>query len=247
MKYVLAFLLVVLTSVSSANVQPVMAESNLAKDIILFEANTYRVSTEFNVHGMQKDKESAKTLFNVLARGDELSLLFTEQSAELAPSWNEYRSFVWKKHKQTGGEIDNYVFNDMRILHSKLLNIIVNVKKQINTELLPAKDLNKVNGILLIEQLASEYIEISANTFGVFGFAGNDHAIQIENRSEAFERVIAELKNIYADDAASLRKVKKLALRWKFIKNTLLAYNQRTAPFAVARTVDYIREQLVEL
>lgn len=50
MKYVLAFLLVVLTSVSSANVQPVMGESNLAKDIILFEANTYRVSTEFNVH-----------------------------------------------------------------------------------------------------------------------------------------------------------------------------------------------------
>lgn len=201
MKYVLACLFVLYTSVSSANVQPAMAESNLAKDIILFEANSYRVATEFNVYGMQKDKESAKTLFNVLAKGDKLSLLFSEQSAELAPSWNEYRAFVWKKHKQTGGEIDNYVFNDMRILHSKLLDVVASVKKQINTELLPAKDLNKVNGTLLIKRLDSEYIEISAATFGKFGFAGNDHAIHIEARNEAFERVISELKNIYADDA----------------------------------------------
>lgn len=247
MKYILVSLLVLFSSVSFANTETTVTERNLAKNIILFEANSYRVATEFNVHGMQKDKESAKTLFNVLARGDELSLLFSEQSAELAPSWNEYRAFVWKKHKQTGGEIDNYVFNDMRILHSNLLDIIANIKKQTDTELLPSKDLNKVIGILLIEQLASEYIEISAATFGVFAFAGNDNAIQIEARSEAFERVIVELKKIHADDITNLKKVKKIALRWKFIKKTLLAYHERTAPFAVARTVAYIREQLVGL
>lgn len=247
MKYILALFFTLLTSITSANTQSSMIESDLSKEIILFEANSYRVSTEFNVHGMQKDDTSQKALFNVLAKGDELSLLFNEYSQELAPSWNEYRSFVWEKHKQTGGEIDNYVYNDMRILHSNLLTTISDVRKQINSDLLPSKELNKLNGILLIEQLAAEYIEISAATFGVFGFAGNDYAIQIEARSEAFELVIEELKTIYSDDPDNLKKIKKLALRWKFIKSTLLTYNQRTAPFAVSRTVAYIRDQLVSL
>lgn len=245
MKYVLAFLLVVLTSVSSANVQPVMGESNLAKDIILFEANTYRVSTEFNVHGMQKDKKSAKALFNVLAEGDRLSGLFKKQSNDLAPSWKKYREFTWLKHTQANE--DSYVFNDMRILHRDLLVVIENVKKQLNSELLPHKDLNKANAVLLIEQLASEYLELSAATFGTFGFAGTEQAIQIEVRSAAFERTVRELEKVYVSEPQKLKLISKVALRWKFIKNTLLAYNERSAPFAVSKTVSYIREQLAHL
>ena len=135
----------------------------------------------------------------------------------------------------------------MRILHRDLLLIIADVKKQLNSDLLPHKDLNKVNAILLIEQLASEYLEMSAATFGSFGFAGTEQAIQIEVRSAAFERTVAELEKIYMEEPAKLKLIKKVALRWKFIKNTLLAYNQRSAPFAVSKTVSYIREQLANL
>ena len=87
----------------------------------------------------------------------------------------------------------------MRIMHKELLALITGVKKQVNSDLLPAKDLYKVNGILLIEQLASEYLEMSAATFGSFGFAGSEQAIQIEVRSESFERVIEELKKSNLD------------------------------------------------
>ncbi len=52
---------------------------------------------------------------------------------------------------------------------------------------------------------------------------------------------------LHSDDVDKLNAIKKLALRWKFIKNTLLAYNERSAPFAVARTVGYIRKQLAEI
>lgn len=222
-------------------------ESSLAKEIILLEANSYRVVTEFNIHAMQKDKASEQRLFDVLATGDQLSGLFVEQSKTLAPSWNKYRTFTWEKHNQVDNNIDTYVFNDMRILHKELLIVIESIKKQVNSDLLPARDLYKVNGILLIEQLASEYLEMSAATFGSFGFAGSEQAIQIEVRSEAFERIIAELKKIYSDDPNKLKSVKKLALRWRFIKSTLLAYNERSAPFAVSKTVGYIRKQLAEI
>ena len=76
--------------------------ANLAKEIILLEANSYRVVTEFNVYGMQKDKKSEQRLFDVLATGDQLSTLFADQSNDLAPSWSKYRSFAWAKHKQDG-------------------------------------------------------------------------------------------------------------------------------------------------
>jgi hypothetical protein len=233
-----------LASISAAEAS---GEANLAKEIILFEANSYRVVTEFNVYAMQKDKASEQHLFDVLATGDQLSMLFTEQSNTLAPSWNKYRTFVWEKHNQADGGIDTYVFNDMRILHKDLLTIVSSIKNQVNSDLLPAKDLYKVNGVLLIEQLASEYLEMSAATFGSFGFAGSEQAIQIEARSKAFERVISELNKLYSEDAAKLKAIKKLALRWKFIKGTLLAYNERSAPFAVSRTVGYIRKQLAEI
>jgi hypothetical protein len=194
---------------------------------------------------MQKDKKSEQRLFDVLATGDQLSVLFSEQSMALAPSWSKYRSFAWAKHQQAQG--DTYVFNDMRALHQELLSIITAVKKQVNSDLLPAKDLYRVNGVLLIEQLASEYLELSAATFGTFGFAGSEQAIQIEVRSEAFEQVIKELNVLHSDDVDKLNAIKKLALRWRFIKSTLLAYNERSAPFAVARTVGYIRKQLAEI
>jgi len=239
---VLLFSFVTLSSVSSAETSE---DANLAKEIILFEANSYRVVTEFNVYVMQKDSSSEQRLFDVLAKGDKLSALFADQTNELAPSWSKYRSFAWEKHKHESG--DTYVFNDMRALHKELLTIISGVKKKVNSDLLPAKDLYRVNGVLLIEQLASEYLEMSAATFGAFGFAGSEQAIQIEVRSEAFERVIAELNKLYIDDAGKLKVIKKLALRWRFIKGTLLAYNERSAPFAVSKTVGYIRKQLVKI
>ncbi len=231
--------------ISSASAQKGIGESNLAKEVILFEANSYRVVTEFNMYAMQKDKSSEQRLTEVLVKGDELSLLFSEQSKALAPSWDKYRTFAWQKHNQADG--DTYVFNDMRILHKDLLAIVESVKKQLNSDLLPARELNKANGILLIEQLASEYLEMSAATFGSFGFAGSEQAIQIEVRSEAFERVINELKKLHSENPIKLKAVKKLALRWRFIKSTLLAYNERSAPFAVAKTVSYIRKQMTEI
>lgn len=243
-KIVLFISFVVFATVTSAEEND---DVNLAKEIILFEANSYRVVTEFNVYAMQKDKSSEQRLLDVLATGDQLSSLFSGQSERLAPSWTKYRSFAWAKHNQVDGDIDTYVFNDMRILHKELLSIIDDVKKQVNSDLLPVKDLYTVSGVLLIEQLASEYLEMSAATFGTFGFTGSEQAIQIEVRSEAFERVIAELKKLYIDDAEKLKIIKKLALRWRFIKGTLLAYNERSAPFAISKTVGYIRRQLAEI
>ncbi|MFT6448440.1 MAG: hypothetical protein ACJAW8_000787 [Oleispira sp.] len=241
-KVVIIFSFFTLCSAATAAEQE---DVNLAKEIILLEANSYRVVTEFNVYGIQKDKKSEQRLFDVLAIGDELSALFIEQSSELDVSWSKYRSFAWTKHKRADG--DTYVFNDMRILHKELLTAIESVKKQVNSDLLPAKDLYRVNSVLLIEQLASEYLELSAATFGTFGFAGSEQAIKIEVRSKDFERTIEELKKQYTDDAAKTRSINKIALRWKFIKTTLLAYNERSAPFAVARTVGYIRKQLAAI
>jgi hypothetical protein len=247
MRFLLASAFLYFSVIFSSQAQLGLVEGNLAKEIILFEANSYRVVTEFNVHAMQKDKASEQRLFDVLAKGDELGALFQDQSSKLLPSWNKYRSFTWEKHNQADGDIDTYVFNDMRILHKDLLTIIEDIKKKVNSDLLPAKMLNKVNGVLLIEQLASEYLEMSAATFGTFGFAGSDQAIQIEVRSQEFEHVLTELKKAYVDDQVKLKAVKKLALRWKFIKSTLLAYNERSAPFAVAKTVGYMRKQLAEI
>jgi hypothetical protein len=100
---------------------------SLAKEIILLEATSYRVVTEFNVYAMQEDKQSEKRLFDVLARGDQLNSLFMDQSSALALSWSKYRSFAWEKHERAQG--DTYVFNDMRILHQDLLIIISGIKK----------------------------------------------------------------------------------------------------------------------
>ena len=246
MKPLLAQIVILCTLLSGAFANASgLQEENLAKEIILFEANSYRVVTEFNVYAMQKDKVSEQRLFDVLATGDRLSQLFGEQSKDLVSNWDQYRDFAWQKHAHADG--DTYVFNDMRILHRDLLLVVTMVKKQLNSDLLPNKDLNKVNAILLIEQLASEYLELSAATFGTFGFAGSEQAIQIEIRSTAFEQTIHELEKLYAEDAVKLKAVKKVALRWRFIKNTLLAYNERSAPFAVSRTVGYIRTQLAAI
>jgi hypothetical protein len=62
--------------------------------------------------------------------------------------------------------------------------------------------------VLLIEQLALEYLEMSAANFGSFSFAGSEQAIQIEVLSESFERFIAELNKLHNDDADKLKRFK---------------------------------------
>ena len=246
MKFILAQIIILCSffSIANANNRSI-EETNLAKEIILFEANSYRVVTEFNVYAMQKDAISERKLRDVLAIGDQMSDFFSEQSKMLSSSWDKYRNLAWDQHTHIDG--DTYVFNDMRILHRDLLINISEVKEQLSIDLLPSRDLNKVNAILLIEQLASEYLEISAATFGSFGFAGSEQAIKIETRSAAFERTIAELESLYVAEPDKLKLIKKLSLRWKFIRKTLLAYNERSAPFAVSRTVGYIRKQLAAI
>jgi hypothetical protein len=212
---------------------------------LFFRSQSFRLVNEFNVYAIQRNKKPEKRLFDVLTRGDQLSSLYADQLSALAPSWSKYRNFAWEKHPRAQG--DTYVFNDMRILHEDLLIIISGIKKQLNSDSLPAKDLYRVNGIVLIEQLASEYLELSAAILGTFGFAGIVQAIKIEVRSEAFERVIAELNKLHSGDKIKLKAIKKIALRWRFIKGTLLAYNERSALFAVSKAVGYIRKQLAEI
>lgn len=222
-------------------------ENQQAKTAIYLEAVSYRVVTEFNVHAMQKDKVSEQALFDTLALGDGYSDQLADVSKPLKQSWQKYRSFAWQKHDQADGDIDTYVFNDMRILHRDFLTIMEDVKKTLNTDLMSSADAQQSNALLLIEQLGSEYLEISAATFGTFGFAGSQEAIQIEKRAQAFENTLNALAKLTIDDQDKSRKVKKLALRWKFIKGTLLAYNERSAPFAVAKTVAFIRKQIQEI
>lgn len=222
-------------------------ETSSASNIIMLEAISYRALTEFNVHTMHKDKESEQRLSDVLVQGDELSDSLKADSAKLPPAWSKFRNYMWSNHYQQDGDIEPHVFNDMRLFHRQLLELIDDMKIQLNVDLLPPKDLYRINALLLAEQIASEYLEVSAATFGAFDFAGSHEAIQIEKRTEAMDRVINELNKFYSDQPEKVKQVRKLALKWKFIKGTLLAYNERSAPYAVARTVSYIREQLLAL
>lgn len=241
MKYVLVVLSLVFSVAVSA------LETSLAKTTIYLEAVSYRVVTDFNVHAMQKDKISEQSLFDTLALGDGYSEQLASTSKPLKQSWQKYRSFAWQKHNQSDGDIDTYIFNDMRILHREFLTVLSGVKQELKTDLMDPAEAAQSGALLLIEQLGSEYLEMSAATFGTFGFAGSEEAIQIENRAKAFDRILNELKKLYIDDSDKSRQINKLALRWKFIKGTLLAYNERSAPFAVAKTVSFIRKQIQEI
>jgi hypothetical protein len=55
------------------------------------------------------------------------------------------------------------------------------------------------------------------------------------------------MKKMYSDDSEKLRGIKDAALRRKFIKGTLIVYNERSAPFAIFKTVGYIRKQLAKI
>jgi hypothetical protein len=69
------------------------------------------------------------------------------------------------------------------------------INRQLNSDLSPVKDLNRENCVLSIEQLASGNLETSVSTVGLFGIIVSEQSIQIEKRSEAFKKFIAELKN----------------------------------------------------
>ena len=89
---------------------------------------------------------------------------------------------------------------------------------------LPPAQNTELKLLLGLDKMLSGYIFFNATLFG--GHASGD--THIESEYQPFEQNLSQLKNDALKD--------ELARKWRFIKETLLAYNERSALFVVDRT-----------
>lgn len=234
-----AFLLLVLLSFQLHAKQT----ASYVQDVLNFELVTYQLTTEFNMLKHNEVGQDFNDLKKVLDSGDALSVRIDPNGKDLKPAWDKYRAYAWSKRADSQGETDVYIFNDMRALQNEVDKVVEALKKNLSLEMLTQIDKEKLESLLLLDQMSAEYAELSAAAFGVFAFTG-ERSVKLNGRVELFDKKLESFKALVKNNSKAKSTLRKAALRWKFIKKTILTYTDRTAPFVVVKTIKKIKSEL---
>lgn len=235
---------VLLSLIVSSAVHADVKNPEYIKNFLKFEIVTYQVITEFNMLNQSEAGQDFAELRAVLKQGDDLAAKIETGTNHIVKSWQAYRDYSWAKRDASQGETDAYIFNDFRALQNDLTAIIESERKKLDFELVQRIEYTRLESILLLEQMSAEYVELSAAAFGLFAFTG-ERSVKIDARAAQFEANLNQLSSMLEKDKAATKKLKKAKLRWRFIKKTLLAYTDRSAPFVVVKTMKKIKEELL--
>jgi len=217
--------------------------ADYVKDVLNFELVTYQLTTEFNMLKHNEVGQDFNDLKKVLDSGDVLSARIDPNGKALKPAWDKYRTYAWDKRADSQGETDAYIFNDMRALQNEVDAAVEALKKDLSMEMLTQIEKEKLESILLLDQMSAEYAELSAAAFGVFAFTG-ERSVKLDGRAEEFDKKLEGMKALVEKNPKAKSTLRKAALRWKFIKKTILTYTDRTAPFVVVKTIKKIKSEL---
>ena len=217
------FLLLLLTGLIS----PCLAAS---RDLTLFEANAYHLSTAVAVLALQQAAPKAqKQLDTVIARGNQL--LQSKQWPLIAQQWQESLAFIAEKRDIAAAGSEAGFPNELLVVQGKLYAAIEQRSAS-------ASDRNDAStrdmALLTLEMITAEYMLFNINIFG-------GHAVieaSIEHNVALFRDELAALKAQDSDLGKDLMR------RWTFVEGTILDYNNRSAPFIVLRTADGLRAKI---
>lgn len=216
MKYLVCGLALWFMSTASFAVSP-----ELVKQRALMEALAYRTMATMSLCSLQDSQAAQRRLDTILKLGDEYSQQLAQEWPAITRQWRQTEQFIVEN--RSSETLQQAAFAARLQEHMEQLFAAFEQDRPSLVSLPPAQNA-ELELLLGLDKMLSGYIFFNANIFG--GHASGD--THIESEYKKFEQNLGQLKNENLRD--------DLGRKWHFIKDTLLAYNERSAVFVIDRT-----------
>ena len=198
--------------------------SNAETEFQELELLSYRLSSSFAAfiffEGQQDYLDAAK---ENLANGSELLKQLEGQHPDIHSLWHQAEDFIEENTDRSFNGLDTTLEAGWSLMTLELQEKISAVNQ--NTYSSDAIRLQ-----VEMEQILVHYMKFSNSSFGGYG-------VSLSGRS--IEERVADVSNMIQEYFPDNRRLQG---KWKFIRRTLLAYNEQTSPYIVSKTFDDMRK-----
>ncbi|WP_419812659.1 hypothetical protein [Bacterioplanoides sp.] len=188
------------------------------------ELLSYRLSSAFAAfiffEGQADYLNSAK---KILAEGSQRLKTLENQHSDIHSLWHQAEDFIANNTNRSFDGTD-------ATLEAGWSLMTLELQEKISTINQNSYSSNAIRLQIEMEQVLANYMRYANSSFGGYGISRSGRTI--EERVADIDKMIPE----YFPDNRRLQN------KWRFIRRTLLAYNEQTSPYIVFRTFDDMRK-----
>lgn len=204
---------------------------DLIQQYYKMEALAYRTQAEMSLVSNQDSPALQARLDSVIALGDSYSAKLAEGWPMIAEQWQQTRQFIEDNRGHEEHSQASFAAR-LEVRMNQLYQSFNEQRPSINQ--LDADTRTDIALLLSLDKILAGYAFFNATIFG-------GHAIlesHIEEEAAMFDNNLKKVAN------AALKQ--QLEMHWQFIRDTVLAYNERSAVFIVDRTGHKMRLLLLQ-
>lgn len=217
-------------------------------DIATFGMDVWRVQSDFHMYTvMSGDSEYRDRLEESIERGEEtLDQLRADAEgeaekelvAELSETWPRFADLARSNKAGEQGYTDAYTVRDLQDAGIDLIETLEAFEGGKEGEYADVLALGRD-----LQHLAAEYLKLAADPAGGMA-AGTGDRISFEEAVPRFDKTLSALQEKYSDDQTMKRTLRQVALRWGFIRDSLVNFSENAVPFLVHKYSHQMTDEL---
>jgi len=227
MKYLLTVIITLFVSLPAMSAPT----GQQLRDRLLLEMLAYRSTTEFSLISLtQGSNKAVESLQQVIAEGDILAVSIRSEWPDIEKEWRLSREFLISNQQAAIRGEKAGLPTEVKLRQESLYQAFDNNRPQSSG--FSGDDQTLVVLLDNLERIVAAYLSFNMSLFGVHTAPDTGIAVYASRFDETLERV------------KDPQFKQRIASKWQFVRDTLLAYNERSAVFIVDRTGRSIRDML---
>lgn len=225
---------------------PMLASASVDRAALeRLQLDIWRIRADFHMHTvMAGDREYHTQLLASVDQGQRsfqaLARAATTEPEralfrELGPQWEAFVSAAGRAR----GQADTYAIQDVNGLSAVITGQLAGF--QASSEGAQA-DLWALAAQM--QRMASEYLALAADPAGGMAVDTGEGRLEFRDAVPAFEQQLAELRRTYRDNENVSRALEQAAVKWGFIRESLIKFYENAVPFLVHRYSEQIVDTL---
>jgi len=213
------------------------------------EMAAYRAATSFYLYNvLNRDPQQYRKMQTMLSEGD--SYIAKADNSALQLKWDALKhACTTAKFTAEGGvaDTDSIIAVDAALIDlTAALHISMKVQRATGTVAVNKMADMLYDEYVTMQTMTAAYLKLSADYFGGAIVASRNGNIDIAKLAIKFGDQLGKLNSFYGKHPKIGPLLKDITIRWGFVKNSLINFNENNVPFVVGRYSEQITDKLLQ-
>tara|TARA_Y100001934_G_scaffold19996_1_gene22948 strand:+ start:1092 stop:1886 length:795 start_codon:yes stop_codon:yes gene_type:complete len=194
-----------------------------------FHMLTVMTGSENYASGLEKSISQANralAALNAQAEGSEERQFV----ADLEKDWALYMDAARGNTMAEQGYTNAYTIQDVNELPAVMAEKMASFEGAVSGKYDQARELSAY-----LQRMTSEYLNVAADPAGGMAAGSDEGRLDFKKAVPEFERMLKAAQSQYADDEAMTRALDQVAVKWKFIRQSMVKFYENAVPFLIYR------------